>query len=66
MSIKDERIVYSSRLKYFKSLANSQNVIEKLDHIYLFIYLFCFSKLIRYKSLQSVSCAVELIVLHFF
>lgn len=62
MSIKDERIVYSSRLKYFKSLANSQNVIEKLDHI----YLFCFSKLIRYKSLQSVSCAVELIVLHFF
>lgn len=62
MSIKDERIVYSSRLKYFKSLANSQNVIEKLDHIYLFILL----KLIRYKSLQSVSCAVELIVLHFF
>lgn len=51
MSIKDERIVYSSRLKYFTSLANSQNVIEKLDHI----YLFCFSKLIRYKSLQSVA-----------
>lgn len=40
MSIKDERIVYSSRLKYFKSLANSQNVIEKLDLIYLFILLF--------------------------
>lgn len=40
MSIKDERIVYRSRLKYFKSLANSQNVIEKLDHIYLFILLF--------------------------
>lgn len=62
MSIKDEKIVYSSRLKYFDSLVNSQNVIEKLDHI----YLFSFSKLIHYKSLQSVSWAFEIIVLHFF